>query len=111
MSTRKDGCKQLLDDLVLTHDHFLQFLLHQLTMLAEFLQDITQVALFSRHRIMFPEKQAVQSEGSVAIVTLSISTTAPYGPGPSNPRFYSPPRTSAIETIRVVLESEQPYIG
>ena len=42
MATREDGSKELLDDLVLADDHLLQFLLHQLPMLAELQQNIVE---------------------------------------------------------------------
>jgi hypothetical protein len=37
MPAGKDGGKNLLDDLLLSNDYFLQFLQHQLTVLTEFL--------------------------------------------------------------------------
>lgn len=46
LSDSIDRRKQLLDNFVLTDNYFLQFILHHLAMLAEFLQDFTQVSLF-----------------------------------------------------------------
>ena len=45
MAAGEDGGEQLLDDFVLADDDLLQFLLHQTPMLAEFLQDLAQVAV------------------------------------------------------------------
>jgi hypothetical protein len=49
MSPREDGRKQLFDDLVLPDDDFLQFLLHHDAVLAELLQNLTEISLFRGH--------------------------------------------------------------
>jgi len=46
VSTGKDRSKNLLDHLALTNDHLLQFLLHDLAVLLEFFEDISEVASF-----------------------------------------------------------------
>ena len=42
----EDGGEHLLDHIRLTDDHFLQFFLHQPSVLTEFLQDVAQVSRF-----------------------------------------------------------------
>jgi hypothetical protein len=42
MPTGKDGREDLLDDVVLADDDLLQFFLHELPVLAELLQDVSQ---------------------------------------------------------------------
>ncbi len=49
MAPREDGRKQLFDDLVLPDDDFLQFLLHHDAVLAELLQNLTEISLFRGH--------------------------------------------------------------
>ncbi len=49
MAPREDGRKQLLDDLVLPDDDFLQLLLHHDAVLAELLQNLTEISLFRGH--------------------------------------------------------------
>ena len=44
MAAGEDGGEDLLDDVVLADDDLLQFLLHQLPMLAELLQDVSETA-------------------------------------------------------------------
>jgi hypothetical protein len=44
VTTCKDGRENLLNDRILSNDHFLQLRLHQLAMLAKFLQDFSQIA-------------------------------------------------------------------
>ena len=44
MAACKDRGEQLLDDVVLSDDHPLQLLLHQHTVLTEFLQDVAKAA-------------------------------------------------------------------
>ncbi len=44
MPAGEDGGEDLLDDLVLADDDLLQFLLHQLPMLAELLQDVAKIS-------------------------------------------------------------------
>ena len=45
MAASEDGGEHLLDDFVLADDDLLQFLLHQLAMLAELHKDFAQVAM------------------------------------------------------------------
>ena len=42
MAAREDGREDLLDDVVLADDDLLQFFLHELPMLAELLQDVSE---------------------------------------------------------------------
>ena len=51
MPAGEDGGEELLDDFVLADDDLLQFLLHELPMLAELLQDVAETALFCGHLI------------------------------------------------------------
>ncbi len=53
MSPGEDGGKKLFDDFVLSDHHFLQLLLHYTAMLAEFLEDVSQIALFACHDLPF----------------------------------------------------------
>ena len=46
----ENGGEDLLDHLVLADDHLLQFFLHQLAMLAEFLENVAQTAGLGRRR-------------------------------------------------------------
>ena len=49
MAAGEDGREHLLDDLVLADDDLLQFLLHHDPVLAELLQNLTQISLFRGH--------------------------------------------------------------
>ena len=44
MTTGEDGCEDLFDDFVLTNDNLLQLLLHDLSVLTKFFEDVAEVA-------------------------------------------------------------------
>ncbi len=69
VAAREDGGKQLLDDLVLPDDDFLQLLLHHDPMLAELLQDLTQISLFRGHDDPSSFSKHPQSGSSIDSVT------------------------------------------
>ena len=50
MPAGENGGQDLLDDVVLANDHFLQLFLQQAAMLAEFLEDVAEAARFGRRR-------------------------------------------------------------
>lgn len=61
MTTGEDGGKDLLDDLVLSDDHFLQLALHDEPVLTEFFEDVAQVA---RQCVVLVRRSEVRDERS-----------------------------------------------
>jgi hypothetical protein len=51
VAASENGCKQLLDHVLLSDNDTLQFLLHHLPVMAEFLQHVAQAALFGGHMV------------------------------------------------------------
>ena len=91
MAPRKNRSKDLLDDFFLTDDNFVEFLLHDFAVLAEFLKHITETTLFSRHTVLlkaiFLVGKGIKFQGSTAIRfghPISISRISRLGasPGP-----------------------------